>query len=347
MTTRIALLVLVLLIAACRPAAEPVADVAPTVVTPTTAPTAISTGIPTAVPTAAPTAAPTAVPTAVPTAAPTATATPVPTAAPTRAATPTPTAEPTPEAEPDYTATLVAVTAPRELGRYPSPDGAWEARILIYDCTDLGEGAVIARDELWLTRLDDGSDHLVAEQMQWCGGLGAAGLDGRGWSRESGYFYFTDARDGFPDGCGYWETPLLRVEAATQAVTALGFAYPEPGGTRLAAWQARDLVVWAIDGEATVRVTADVAAANLGPVVWSPDGTALVYSQYDSYCTLSGLHLRHVDLTDGSTTAVLDNPPQVLGDVRWEEDGVLLLSAESGAQYQLDLATGTLTPADE
>ena len=42
----------------------------------------------------------------------------------------------------------------------------------------------------------------VETQLLYCGGIGASGLEGKFWSPDSRFFYYTNAREGWPDG-GY------------------------------------------------------------------------------------------------------------------------------------------------
>lgn len=145
-----------------------------------------------------------------PTAAPTATTRPP---RPRRTATPRPTIDPsTPTPEPDYAATLTAGSTPRVLATYESPDGALRAEVLIYDCAQLTPEQAYAYDVLQIVEVAGGEVHVIDDQLQNCGGLGGFGLGGLFWSPSSHYFYYTDAREGVADGCGFGYNPISRAD---------------------------------------------------------------------------------------------------------------------------------------
>ncbi len=139
------------------------------------------------------------------------TQTPAPTATPTSSTTPrqTATATRTPilfsSPTADLAATVIALEQPRLYNSFPSPDGVWRTDVLIYDCVKTfggyeAGGYENAYDQLRLINLVTGDDKLADEQLQYCGGIGAYGLEGLFWSSNSRYFYYITAREGVPGG---------------------------------------------------------------------------------------------------------------------------------------------------
>jgi hypothetical protein len=124
----------------------------------------------------------------------------------------------------DETIEFITTTVePRLHDSYPSPDGKWKAEVVIYDCTPVdapNEGGPEENsfEQLVLTNVQEGTQQVVDTQLINCGGLGAFGLEGLEWSEDSRYFYYTDAREGVPDGAGEWTRPVWRLEAATMAI---------------------------------------------------------------------------------------------------------------------------------
>ena len=190
-----------------------------------------------------------------------------------RAATPRP-ADVTPDPTRARSETPDGPGLPRLLGSYPSPDGAWQAEVIRYDCADTGEGQEMALDVLRLIRIGDGQETIAARQVQYCGGLGAFGLGGLNWSPGGRYFYYTTAREGQPDGgCREWVPPVARVDVQNPLITAeLAAAVRSPDGTKLAGWQlvqgdegGRELAVWDVDGDEVLPLNRPSPAARPAP----------------------------------------------------------------------------------
>lgn len=248
-------------------------------------------------------------------------------------------------ATPDIAARLMAAREPRPYASYPSPDGRWRADIQIYDCVDAGEADQNAYERLLLVRLADNAVQTADDQLQYCGGLGGFGLMGLFWSPNGRYFYYTNAREGVPEGCGYWDRPLLRLDVTDMAVTYLGGGPRSPDGSRLATWQGQELVVWDVDAGEIVRVTAVAANIAPGPLVWSPDNQALVYLQTASYCPLSGRSLVvRVDLPEGAETVLAESDSPAFGGATWEEPDTLTLFDDNGQTWRYSFADETLLP---
>lgn len=251
-------------------------------------------------------------------------------------------------AEPDLAATLTAGTAPRLYASYLSPDGALRAEVHIYDCVPFPDGGEYAYDQLQIVNTASGDARFIDGQLQSCGGLGAFGLAGQFWSPSGRYFYYTTARQGVPDGCGYWTRPVSRVDTTDGSVAYLGGGPVSPDGRLLAVWDERDLVVYDIDGGELGRAEAIDTAAALGPIAWSPDNRSLVYLQASMFCTAgqSGLTtLARVELPGMDSRVLLRSAEPAFKMVTWEEPETILLGDGAGGQWRYDLAGGTLSAA--
>lgn len=319
-----------MLLAACGPSAEEQATMtatALTTITTTWTPTSMST--------------------------PTVVITPIPTSIPTRTASLTPTRTPIPSPTPNLAATVVGIQQPRLYASYPSPDGIWRVDIIIYDCVKTfggyeAGGYENAYDQLRLINVATGEDKLADEQLQYCGGVGAFGLEGRFWSPNSRYFYYTDSREGIPDGDGsYWVPDFIRLDVTNLNKVYLGFGPPSPDGTKIVAIQCTrsELVVWNIDGGEIARLPAYTSDILIGPIVWSPDSRRLVYIQIESCCPASGKsYLILVDLTKPEQRLLLESEMPTFGSTSWEVAGELSLYDENGKEWRYDLLTQELTP---
>ena len=115
---------------------------------------------------------------------------------------------------PDIAATLSASSPPEILQIFPSPDKKWEIRIEKIDCQKIGELDEISLEQLVLRDQQTGVEAPIYSQLINCGGVGAFGIGGSFWSKNSRFFYFTNAREGVPDGCCeyYWNQPVARLD---------------------------------------------------------------------------------------------------------------------------------------
>ena len=110
---------------------------------------------------------------------------------------------------PNYPATITTSKTPQAPALFRSPDGKWQAQVVVYSCSATPAENEMGYDELRIKNLDTGQEVLADSQIQFCGGLGAYGLEGFFWSKDSRRFYYTDARQGVPDGGGNWARPYL------------------------------------------------------------------------------------------------------------------------------------------
>ena len=269
-----------------------------------------------------------------------------PTARPTATAVPPSSPTPAPAPTVDVVAAVMAAGQSRDHGVYPAPDGLWQAEILIYDCVSLGAEGEVAYEQLLLTSVQTGAAATVADQVQYCGGLGAGGLDGLFWSANSRYFYYTNAREGFPDGCGYWARPLLRIDVTDGSSTYLGGGILSPDRTKLAAWQEREVVVWEAGGGELGRTPALVASADRGAIVWAPDSQSFLYFQVETYCPLAGAsYVVRLDLPDLQPVLLLESDAPTFSGAVWDAATLIRMFDENGAPWTYDLVTGELKAA--
>lgn len=258
----------------------------------------------------------------------------------------------TPLPTPVEAATVVAASQSATQNAHISPDGRWHATFFAYPCVKVGD-ALMAYEELRLVdvraRVHPQAAPLVAHQLRYCEGLGAIGLGGLFWSTNSRYFYFTDAREGVPDGgCGPYVRPTLRLDTATFVVQQLGSGQLSRDRARLAAWQEGAFVIWDVETGAAQRLTPLLAGGTTGTIAWSPDSRSLAYVQTENLCPpVSRAVVVRVDLTELAQsllldTAALGDAAPSFSDLRWDAADTLRLLGDMGAEWRLDLTTGEL-----
>jgi len=249
---------------------------------------------------------------------------------------------PTPNYDQTATAVVQAVVStvqPKVHASLSSPDKKWRAEVIIYDCVQVAEDGPNAYEQLKLIRASDGTETVIDAQLQYCGGLGAYGLEGLYWSPNGRYFYYTDAREGSPDGlCWYWERPLYRMDVLTQKTEFIGEGPLSPDQTKIAAWDDGDLVIWGLDEGELARLPAVVADAKRGPISWSPDSGSLVYLQTTSDCFPFGeSYVVRFDVSEHRQSSLLESKPISFVHVSWETPDRISLSDEQGNQWSYDL----------
>jgi len=269
----------------------------------------------------------------------------------------------TPTPTPDFYATaylatstavveaVVAAEKPRVHGVHLSPDGKWRAEVIIYDCVKVDtrpSADANAYEQLKLIQVNNGEEKSVDSQLQYCGGLGAAGLEGLFWSSNSRFFYYTNAREGVPDGCGFWEPPILCLDIDTLNIKYLGGGSVSPDGRKIVIWQEKELVVWDVnEGAEMGRISPYVlnTESGTGYISWSPDGQALVYVQPESYCPLSGnSYVVRVDLPNLEQTILLESESPTFGSISWDTTSELRLFDENGKEWIYDFDAQELKP---
>jgi len=223
-------------------------------------------------------------------------------------------------ATPDYVATtdfietasigmIISTSQPVTLASYPSKDGKWRVEILRYDCANYSyqdHVGSVAYEQLKLINLSDGTENIVDDQRQECGGVGAFGLGGLHWSPSNRYFYYNDSREGYPDGCGnYLALPAYRLDTVTHEVLMLAGGLLTPDKAKLAFWEGHDIVIWDLDKGEIGRVSPLKSNLFNGEMWWSFDSQRLIYLQTEFQCApdLGKSYMTSLDLTDYSQTA--------------------------------------------
>jgi hypothetical protein len=224
--------------------------------------------------------------------------------------------------------------------------------VIIYDCIKVDPSPnadANAYEQLVLVEESSVEITVIDTQLQNCGGLGAAGLEGLFWSQNSHYFYYTDAREGVPDGCGaFWHKPVFRLDTNTRMSEWLGGGPVSPDGTKIAAWQENELIIWdANEGNEMGRIlpiTLNSESAT-GPIVWSPDSQALVYIQTESFCPVSGnSSVIYVDPSTLEQEILLESESPTFGSGDWDEKNELILFDANRNQWVYTLDTQKLEP---
>jgi len=245
---------------------------------------------------------------------------------------------------PDIAATVVAANKPKTLASYPSPDGKWQAVFTTYGtCTQRSEADMNAYEHLKLIQVDNQSEKVVDSQLQYCGGLGAYGLGGLFWSPNSRYFYYTNAREGMPEGCGSWERPLVRLDTANWKIERLGGGPLSPDKTKIATWQGQELVVWDVNQGEIARTMVAVPDAITGEIAWSPNGQSIVYLQTALDCYPWGKsYLVRLDLPKLKSSLLLKSEKPSFWGVTWDAPNRLRLLDENDEKWQYNLVTQEL-----
>lgn len=246
--------------------------------------------------------------------------------------------------------TILSTAQPRIYKSYPSPDGKWQADVTIYDCIKVDpnpDADKNAFEQLQLIEVADGKKKQVEDQLRNCSGLGAAGLEGLFWSSNSHYFYYTDAREGMPDGCGTWEKPILRLDISTLRIERLGSGPLSPDGTKIVTRQGNELAIRDVnEGIELGRLSTSILNNGSGNIAWSPNSQAFVYVQPESYCPLSGKsQLVHVDVNTLEQMIILESEAPTFGEARWDILNEIKLSDETGKQWIYNLGSKELKPS--
>jgi len=249
---------------------------------------------------------------------------------------------PTPNYNQTATAVVQAVVStvqPKLHTSMISPDKNWRVEIIIYDCVQVVEDGPNAYEQLKLIQVSDGTETVIDTQLQYCGGVGAYGLGGLYWSPNSRYFYYTDAREGSPDGlCWYWERPIYRMDVLTQETEFIGEGPLSPDQTKIAMWRDNDLVIWGLDEGELARIPAEISDAKRGPISWSPDSRSLVYIQTTSDCLPFGKsYVIRFDVSERRQSMLLESEAISFIHVNWEAPDRISLSDEQGNQWSYDL----------
>jgi hypothetical protein len=263
----------------------------------------------------------------------------------------------TPVLEPTATPTLILTPASNNVGAvvaadqrqilesHLSPDGRWHAEVVAYECLQDGEadeGSMV--EQLTLTHVSDGKRTTVDSQQISCSlGLGAYGLGSWFWSSNSRFFYYTDAREGVPDGGGSfcWDRPLIRLDVTDGSTIRLGKIWaPSPEGTTVAMGQEDDLVLWDLDQGEIARTSVLLPEAEVCDIAWSPDGRTLAYLQTPCpFCFPGEFHVVSFDVRESRHSMLLKREDIGFASIQWKTAGQIRLSgySEGGEEWTSDL----------
>lgn len=209
----------------------------------------------------------------------------------------------------DIIAAITSTAQPQIIQSVPSPSGELVAEVSVYPCTDIGGGTIVAYERLDLVTPAAGESQQVAEQLIYCGGLGAIGLSVIRWSADDSYLFFTDAREGVPDGLATgWVPPLWRARLADMQVENLGSAAFSPDGMWLVTWTPTQISYMSPLESVASAISLPLIPAELqiDRVFWLPDASGIVYVQTDMPFAPSVSTITHIDLTTMEQTILLD-----------------------------------------
>jgi hypothetical protein len=244
---------------------------------------------------------------------------------------------------------LAATVEPRLHAVLPAPDGLRRAEVIRYDCTAVGDDpGPRALEILRIVEPAAEIEYQLASQLLYCEGLGAFGLEPLAWGESGRVFWYTPEREGQPDGgCRPWVRSAVRVDLADWSLTPLTQAVASPDGTKVAGWLNGELVVYPLDGGQSGRSAPPALPPYVGPPVWSPDGSALAYLQFTSFCgeTAGESALVLVDATTFEARVLATQANPEFESVSWPEPGRLSLAGlQGGGQWVYDLESGQLVP---
>jgi hypothetical protein len=260
------------------------------------------------------------------------------TVAPRPSSSPTFTTVPTP----DLVATVQAGSPAQVISSEVSPDGFWWARAFSHPCPAEIAGEAYGYDYLLLTDQRNGEERVVFSQLISCGGLGAYGLTGSFWSGTSRFYYFTNAAQGVPDGCGYWLPPLLRLDLTDWSITDLGSGTLSPNRLRMAAWLDGELVIWDLNGGRIGSAPPPVENMLPGPIAWAPNGQSIAYLLSEDYCPLGLTYVVRLNLSDFQAAPFFASQDPSFADLRWDTPNRVILSDENGDTWAYNFITGNL-----
>lgn len=245
-------------------------------------------------------------------------------------------------------ADVMAASTPKTIETHLSPDGQLRAEVVRYDCVQVGEVDENAYEQLKIVRVNDGTEMVIADQLQYCGGLGAARLGGLFWSPNGRYFYFTSSKEGVPDGCccEYWVRDMSRADLNNDTVEDTpGMGELLADGTTVVIPGTGEFILWDLDEGEIERAPYLVPNMLLIAYQLSPDKSSLVYLQAEDCIGSPGkTFLIYWDFATDQHTMLLEAEEPPLVSIVWETPGQPDLWFADSSQWQYDLVTGELTP---
>jgi hypothetical protein len=180
------------------------------------------------------------------------------------------------------------------------------AQVTVYPCVDIGEQEA-SYERLELIDMATAETQFVAEQVINCGGLGGFGLWVQRWAPNADFLYYTDAREGAPDGLVVdWVPPLYRVRLDELQIERLGQARFSPDGQWLASWTQAQIGITAADSTESTDFTLMPADLLIVQVQWLPDSSGIMYVQADAPFAASRSAVTHIDLATMEQNLLLD-----------------------------------------
>lgn len=250
----------------------------------------------------------------------------------------------------ELSAAVMTASTPKIIETHLSHDGQLRAEVVRYDCVQVSGVDENAYEQLKIVRVNDGTETVIADQLQYCGGLGAAGLGGLFWSPSGRYFYFTSSKGGVPDGCccDFWVRNMSRVDVNNGTVEVTpGMGELLSDGTTTVIPGTDEFILWDLDGGEIDRVPYKIPDALLITFRLSPDKNSLVYLQAENCAGSPGKsYLVYWDFAAFQHTLLLEaeNPPLV--NIIWETPVQLTLWDADSKQWEFDLVTGELIPQE-
>ncbi len=204
--------------------------------------------------------------------------------------------------------TMIATGKRITLQSVRSPNGKWRAEVIRYDCVRVGiEVDEKAYEVIKLIRLEDGLETVLDTQLQNCGGLGAAGLGVEFWSANSQYVYYTEAREGVPDGCsGGWWRSLVAYDVLHDSREKLALGPLLPIRKILVFPMEKELILWDLNQGEIGRLPLLHADWVVWDIAWSPGGNELVYIQSEDICIPLKSSVVQVNVTEMIQTEIME-----------------------------------------
>lgn len=256
---------------------------------------------------------------------------------------------------------LAAAATPQTLGPWRSAVGNSEARVELWACP--GEenlratvaaagtdGPLVHGFERLLVHSTENVEIVVGSQLQNCGGIGGFGLEGRFWSTHGERFYFTESREGGPDGLPCGCCPELSAWDVSSGAVEKGFVV-SPDEEQVARLiregsTATGLEVSDTDQSDSRMIALPPSSPESGHLYapeWSPDGSGLVIME-GCGSQPSGAHV--LRLSDGYWQySAAPDPDGPIIEVDWAEDSKSIRLESFDRAWIWDLGTGTVSPA--